>query len=702
MDIASSLNNLPYLAWAVGISVVFYKATDFATSHLHKDRKAALSLWLEGSYQSTWSTHFCNVFDRLFGENHFAPRCLALSAVVSILAVLAIWVVLDPILGLISLRAESRMTLTQALLLGAAINVVPDYLSLYETRWLLKIFERVRHPLLQFGVLLLDALVTGAIIYFAVKLYVFVTATEPVSAIEMIALFSIYAVFFYSTFVTSVWAWGFCLSSWFVRLSASLRGWLDFDEAPGRALALLSAGVVLIGAVALRPLLVIDERGLTRFDAGLCALFPATACMHAARLTADEQQKLDFLGKACLGGITEECLATGLAIYQIKPAEAKSLWERACREGSQLRARTWASSSKKASGSRRTPPKRRRCTGAVATRASLAVARTWASSSKKASGSRRTPPKRRRCTGAVATKKAAGSRRTPPKRRRCTGAVATRATLSVARTWASSSKKASGSRRTPPKRRRCTDAVATRATLAVARTWASSSKRPRGRGGRHRSGDAVPARLRRGRRWRLHEPGLPLRKRPRGRGGRHERCTGALATRATLAVARTWENGLGVEADATEAATLYRLHEPGRGCHRRGDAVPTRPRWRSWASSSKKASGSRRTHRRGCDEGDARGCTNLGVLFEKGSGSRRTTTRRRCTGAVATRATLSVARTWASSSKKASGSRRTPPKRQRCTGAVATRATLAVARISASTTATVWDYLRILGRLLVI
>lgn len=325
--------NWPYLAWAIGAATTFYLVTAFATSHLHPDKRAHLSLWLQGDYESTWSAQFCAMFDRIFGENHLRPRCILLSAIASVLAVFALWLLFDRILGLISLRADTGLSLTQALLLGAAINVIPDYVSLYETRWLLKQFERIRNPLGQLAVLILDALVTGLIIFAGIKAYLWLTGSPQISVVEMMALFSIYAIFFYSTFLTSIWAWAYCLSSWLSRLSARLRGWLDVTEAPGRTLALLGAVFVLIGSLAVKPALTMTEDGRIAFDDFLCETFPASACAHVARLTADEEQKLLYLGKACDGGITYECLRAGSDLIDLKPEEALRLLSKSCETG---------------------------------------------------------------------------------------------------------------------------------------------------------------------------------------------------------------------------------------------------------------------------------------------------------------------------------------------------------------------------------
>ncbi|MEM6681536.1 MAG: tetratricopeptide repeat protein [Pseudomonadota bacterium] len=332
-DLPALLSNWPYGAWAAGAATLFYAVTVFATEDLAPDRKAHLALWLKGDYDSTWPKEFGAMFDRLFGANHLKLRCMALSALASIVAVFALWLLFDRALSLISLRADTGLSLTQALLIGAAINIVPDYISLYETRWLLKTFERVRHPFGQLAILLVDLLVTGLIIYSGIKLYLLVRGEAQISFVEMAALFSFYAIFFYSTFLTSVWAWAFCLSSWLAKLSARLSTWLDVDGKPGRILARIGAVLVFLVALAVKPVFTMDDAGRVAIDDALCNMFPATACVHVARLTADEEAKLEALGRACLGGATEECIGLGLQTYEITPEKAAAYWQSACDGG---------------------------------------------------------------------------------------------------------------------------------------------------------------------------------------------------------------------------------------------------------------------------------------------------------------------------------------------------------------------------------
>lgn len=319
-----------YLTWAIGAAVLFYSVTSFATSHMHPAKRAALALWLKGNYESTWSVQFCRLFDRLFGEKHFGLRCIFRSAIASLLAVIALWLLFDQVLGLISLRADSGLTLFQALLLGASINLLPDYLSLYQTRWLLQKFESVRHPLGQVGLLIADLGATGFIFFVVVKLYLWITGQSQIAFIEIVAVFSVYAVFFYSTFLTSFWAWAYCASSWLARLSTRLQNWLNVAEAPGRTLALLGALFVFLVCLMLKPALDIDDNGRTPLDNALCNWFPASVCKHLVRTTEDDKEKLALLLKACDGGATKQCLDSAKRIYNIEPKQAERLLKQSC------------------------------------------------------------------------------------------------------------------------------------------------------------------------------------------------------------------------------------------------------------------------------------------------------------------------------------------------------------------------------------
>src|SRR5512132_2350140 len=80
-----------YWTWAFGIAASFYVAMRFFGGHLSQGAKDNLALWLMGAYDSTWTQHFCKLFDTVFCEKHLSWRCLFRSAIASVLAVLALW-----------------------------------------------------------------------------------------------------------------------------------------------------------------------------------------------------------------------------------------------------------------------------------------------------------------------------------------------------------------------------------------------------------------------------------------------------------------------------------------------------------------------------------------------------------------------------------------------------------------------------------
>lgn len=180
--------------------------------HLAKDAKETLTLWLWGEYESTWSRHFCNLFDTVFGSKHLSWQCFIRSSIASMLAVSLLYVLLAEVLGLLSPDGRAGVTdethtIGKMLAIGAFINIVPDYLSLFETRWLLKRFDRVKSFVGQMGVLVADAVLTSGIIWFWMNAVLWLLFDKRTTVIEMLALFSFLSIFFYSTFLTSVWAW---------------------------------------------------------------------------------------------------------------------------------------------------------------------------------------------------------------------------------------------------------------------------------------------------------------------------------------------------------------------------------------------------------------------------------------------------------------------------------------------------------------
>ncbi|MEO1470008.1 MAG: tetratricopeptide repeat protein, partial [Pseudomonadota bacterium] len=215
-----------------------------------------------------------------------------------------------------------------------------DYVSLLETRWLLGQMHRVRSTWAQALVLVADALVSGAIIWGAIALYVWspLYDGEIDSFAEILGVFSIFSVAFYSTFLTSLWTWAYILTTWLMRLSAGLNlaYWVDWEKKPVAILSTMLAAVSFAATFALSIPLERDAEGLSLVDRTLCTVFKGPVCLDVQRLTPSEQARLEFLLLACEGGLTGECLRRGTAGWETAPAEAARLFRVACDGGNAL------------------------------------------------------------------------------------------------------------------------------------------------------------------------------------------------------------------------------------------------------------------------------------------------------------------------------------------------------------------------------
>ena len=323
--------------WTAQLAAGLVAITLLAGGLLNQARKDEIALWLMGAQsERNWAKSFTTLFDALFGERHFTWRCFLTSTVVSLAAVLLIWLAMGGT-GALGLRIRAELSLGVLLPMALAVNVLADYVSLLETRWLLGRLHRWRAWPVQLAVLALDAVLTGAIIWLAIAAYLAspLHGGEVESFAEILGVFSIFSVLFYSTFLTSAWTWAYILSTWLMRLLAALRlgEWLDLERQPIRVLACVLGLVTFTGALALAAPLRADEEGISAADRALCTLFKGRVCLDVAELTPTEQAQLDFILLACEGGVTRECLDRANDIWEVDGAQAARLFRAACDGG---------------------------------------------------------------------------------------------------------------------------------------------------------------------------------------------------------------------------------------------------------------------------------------------------------------------------------------------------------------------------------
>ena len=109
--------------------------------------------------------------------------------------------------------------------------------------------------------------------------------------------------------MTSIWAWLYCFSTWFLRLftQLGLANILDVKKDPVKQIAFVSAIIIAMGGLALRPLLKPDKGGFSvAFDDFVCSL-DVEACFHAASIAGNDKLALHFFELGC----GEELTTTG-------------------------------------------------------------------------------------------------------------------------------------------------------------------------------------------------------------------------------------------------------------------------------------------------------------------------------------------------------------------------------------------------------
>ena len=202
---------------------------------LKKVTRDKIANWVRGSKygdaDNRWPATFGVVFDRVFTEKHLSWGCFWRSCVASLLAVVLMTAILFVVNS--SVRDDLWGDPGVILVIGFAagiLNLLPDYLSLLETRFVLRWMAKGGAGAFKlFGWLIFDAVVTFGIITAAFLVLFMLAPAGDRAAVEIIAagILSIFGVeggwaamgiFLYSTFFTSVWVCLYAFSGITLRL----------------------------------------------------------------------------------------------------------------------------------------------------------------------------------------------------------------------------------------------------------------------------------------------------------------------------------------------------------------------------------------------------------------------------------------------------------------------------------------------------
>lgn len=260
------------------------------------EAKARAAQWLKNVKLppgvSNWPAIFAAGFDRVFGERHLSWQCFRRSCLASLAALVvafSIWVALNPGRTVAWWRFHtvwSAGALAVTPLLVLAFSLIPDYVSLLETRFVLRLMSRTASSLARIALLLLDALATavialaGFILLFVISELVDIVRGESHAGFASM-LRAVRAVvqgvpglwlgigplggppaglLFYAAFVTSVWAWLYAISGFTVKLLVRAGAWaglvrsiLDIDAKPFQSIGYVAMILVVLAFVVAYP-----------------------------------------------------------------------------------------------------------------------------------------------------------------------------------------------------------------------------------------------------------------------------------------------------------------------------------------------------------------------------------------------------------------------------------------------------------------
>src|SRR5437879_4993879 len=143
--ITKLINSPPGQVAAGGVLAgIVWKFFERVEALLTDNTKLEIAVWLVGREPigprvEPWPVVFVSIFDRVFGHKHLTLRCFARSAMASF-ASIGLTVLVSYFVAPKHWQIILTMARTQFLpIVGIAVlaNIVPDFLSLLETRWVL-------------------------------------------------------------------------------------------------------------------------------------------------------------------------------------------------------------------------------------------------------------------------------------------------------------------------------------------------------------------------------------------------------------------------------------------------------------------------------------------------------------------------------------------------------------------------------------
>ena len=164
---------IKYLVAWLGFGSAVWTLFERAETVIRPEIRTSISRWLQnadlGQAVKSWPDSFGKVFDAVFGERHLSLKCFIRSSLASITAVLLVsivaWAVDPEIFRQLTtdvLIADHPILniITSMLLLGALLNLIPDFISLLESRYIIKWMSQKKSVILWLLLLIFDLIIT--------------------------------------------------------------------------------------------------------------------------------------------------------------------------------------------------------------------------------------------------------------------------------------------------------------------------------------------------------------------------------------------------------------------------------------------------------------------------------------------------------------------------------------------------------------
>jgi len=304
-------------AWAALLTLLFKFSAD-------SEFETQVSLYIQGDYQKNWPKLFGAFLEKLFGKNLFGWSTFLRASVASLICATLI-AFLYSATGLFS-RIENSPTVLQFIAMALSINLIADNIALAQTRYVLSLAENFDSVFIHLLLLILDLILTAVIIFLAINAYTFVTAQKFIHVAYIVGFLTEYSIFFYSTFLTSVWAWIYFSSSWLVHvfLRPIFRFFINYKKHPFLAFTFITS--IFVGVIAF----IFQLMPLEKIDEGLCEFFGGDVCLKVEGLTEDEIRTYTYLTRYCREDIDEFCIFKTANGREFIPSKIKSIFGTAC------------------------------------------------------------------------------------------------------------------------------------------------------------------------------------------------------------------------------------------------------------------------------------------------------------------------------------------------------------------------------------